>query len=79
MKQLTVLKNGAHVLKQKQGPGGVTFVAARLDNKAEKASTSWVTWAVADCGAGYWGHYFDTEAMALRDLDKRTAENSDGR
>lgn len=63
------LNNGATVIKTMHGKNGQAYVAACWYGLGNE-QTQWVTWAV-DKGATYWGHYFDTEAQALYDLNKR--------
>lgn len=62
------LPNGAEVIAHKQVARALATVVCRLWNNEV---TPYVTWAVDENGAAYWGHYFRTYDEALADWKER--------
>ena len=62
------LKNGAIMIGMLMNEHGDVFVAAETDGMA---GSPFATWAMGSDESTYWGHYFETQTEAMRDLIKR--------
>lgn len=69
MDKLTKLPNGAEILKTKKINGEYLIYLCYWQGRLNK----YITWQanVASPSETYWGHYFDNEADAQKDFQKR--------
>ncbi len=65
----TKLKNGATVLAYRETV--VKRVVAADFGADHGSSTPFATWRLDEGGNAFWGHYFETAAEAVADLDRR--------
>ena len=62
------LKNGAIMIGMLMNEHGDVFVAAATNGMA---GSPFATWAMGSDESTYWGHYFEEEADATKDLIAR--------